>query len=108
MECWTDRIRLVRLLCYVVRHYRLRSCVLNSTVHPSIVGGIFERRLSGDWHLLDENSCSTILCDGESDRIAIGSDCLVEIDAVRIRMTSRNYAGTSQMHVNECKAIPFA
>jgi hypothetical protein len=88
----------------IVHHYRIRYCILNSSVHPSTVSWIFEGRISGHWHSLDEHRYTQILCNGKSHCFSIESDRLVEVDAIRLRMTSRNNFGIlQQMHLNEFK-----
>jgi hypothetical protein len=96
-------IEFARGLRVIIRHYRLRSCIFNSSVHPSIVNWILEGRISGHWHSLDEHRYTQILCDGESHGFSIGADRLLEVEAIRLTMTSRNNFGTSQMHLNEFK-----
>jgi hypothetical protein len=87
----------------IVRHYRLRSPHSESSADPSMVGWVFEGRISGQWHSLDEQRNTQILCDGQSHRFYIASDRLIDVEAIRLRLTPAKDLDPSQLHLSEFK-----
>jgi hypothetical protein len=84
----------------IVSGYCLRSCLSQHLVSPSIDRWILEGRTGGVWITLHEPLPLESLRDGALLHFPIPSDYQVEVDAVRLRMTSVNNLGTGQMIVN--------
>jgi hypothetical protein len=66
-----------------------------------MVGWLSEGRISGHWHSLDEHRGTHILCDGKLHCFDIGSDRIVEVDAIQLHLTPANDHVPSQLHLSE-------